>query len=110
MFLQSSPLSSSVVRMEFGREVFHDGLEPLDASRLAQGEKVCCATPAFHKVGKSHGGVTKPTGEEADFDLFGPGPGLELLSGQVRAESVLQVSQVGLSRYGPSEFLKVELN
>ena len=39
MFLQSSPLSSSVVRMEFGREVFHDGLEPLDASRLAQGEK-----------------------------------------------------------------------
>ena len=25
--------------MEFGREVFHDGLEPLDASRLAQGEK-----------------------------------------------------------------------
>ena len=48
MFLQSSPLSSSVVRMEFGREVFHDGLEPLDASRLAQGEKVCCATPAFH--------------------------------------------------------------
>ena len=34
--------------MEFGREVFHDGLEPLDASRLAQGEKVRCATPAFH--------------------------------------------------------------
>ena len=51
MFLQSSPLSSSVVRMEFGREVFHDGLEPLDASRLAQGEKVCCATPAFHIQG-----------------------------------------------------------
>ena len=39
MFLQSSPLSSSVVRMEFGREVFHDGLEPLDASRLAQVKK-----------------------------------------------------------------------
>ena len=49
MFLQSSPLLSSVVRMEFGREVFHDGLEPLDASRLAQGEKVRCATPAFHR-------------------------------------------------------------
>ena len=43
-------LSSSVNRMEFGREVFHDGLEPLDASRLAQGEKVRCATPAFHMV------------------------------------------------------------
>ena len=42
--------TSSFVRMEFGREVFHDGLEPLDASRLAQGEKVCCATPAFHMV------------------------------------------------------------
>ena len=51
MFLQSSPLSSSVVRMEFGREVFHDGLEPLDASRLAQGEKVRCATSAFHRIG-----------------------------------------------------------
>ena len=25
-----SPLLSSVVRMEFGREVFHDGLESLD--------------------------------------------------------------------------------
>ena len=50
MFLQSSPLLSSVVRMEFGREVFHDGLEPLDASRLAQGEKGRCATPAFHKI------------------------------------------------------------
>ena len=50
MFLQSSPLLSSVVRMEFGREVFHDGLEPLDASRLAQGEKVRCATPAFHNL------------------------------------------------------------
>ena len=49
MFLQSSPLLSSVVRMEFGREVFHDGLEPLDASRLAQGEKGRCATPAFHR-------------------------------------------------------------
>ena len=36
--------------MEFGREVFHDGLEPLDASRLAQGEKVRCATPAFHRI------------------------------------------------------------
>ena len=45
-----SSLSSSVVRMEFGREMFHDGLEPLDASRLAQGEKVRCATPAFHMV------------------------------------------------------------
>ena len=51
MFLQSSPLLSSVVRMEFGREVFHDGLEPLDASRLAQGEKGRCATPAFHILG-----------------------------------------------------------
>ena len=50
MFLQSSPLLSSVVRMEFGREVFHDGLEPLDASRLAQGEKGRCATPAFHTL------------------------------------------------------------
>ena len=50
MFSQSSPLSSSVVRMEFGREVFHDGLEPLDASRLAQGEKVRCATSAFHNI------------------------------------------------------------
>ena len=40
--------ASSVVRMEFGREVFHDGLEPLDASRLAQGEKGRCATSAFH--------------------------------------------------------------
>ena len=55
MFLQSSPLLSSVVRMEFGREVFHDGLEPLDASRLAQGEKVRCATPAFHKSGLNRG-------------------------------------------------------
>ena len=41
---------SSVVRMEFGREVFHDGLEPLDASRLAQGEKGRCATSAFHII------------------------------------------------------------
>ena len=32
------------VRMEFGREVFHDGLEPLDASRLAQGEKLLLFT------------------------------------------------------------------
>ena len=52
-FVQSSPLLSSVVRMEFGREVFHDGLEPLDASRLAQGEKVRCATPAFHSTRKN---------------------------------------------------------
>ena len=58
MFLQSSPLSSSVVRMEFGREVFHDGLEPLDASRLAQGEKVRCATPAFHRGRLGTEGVT----------------------------------------------------
>ena len=36
VFAESSPLSSSVVRMEFRRKVFHDGLEPLDASRLAQ--------------------------------------------------------------------------
>ena len=28
--------------------MFRDGLEPLDASRLAQGEKGRCATPAFH--------------------------------------------------------------
>ena len=53
MFLQSSPLLSSVVRMEFGREVFHDGLEPLDASRLAQGEKGRCATSAFHRMSLS---------------------------------------------------------
>ena len=50
VFLQSSPLLSSVVGMEFGREVFHDGFEPLDASRLAQGEKGRCATSAFHMV------------------------------------------------------------
>ena len=31
--------------------MFHDGLEPLDASRLAQGEKGRCATPAFHNQG-----------------------------------------------------------
>ena len=37
--------------MEFEREVFHDGLEPLDASRLAQGEKGRCATSAFHTNG-----------------------------------------------------------
>ena len=52
MFLQSSPLSSSVVRMEFGREVFHDGLEPLDASRLAQGEKSLLRDSCFSH--KSH--------------------------------------------------------
>ena len=35
----------------FGREVFHNGLEPLDALRLAQGEKVRCTTSVFHGSG-----------------------------------------------------------
>ena len=52
MFLQT-PLLSSVERMEFEREVFRDGLESLDASRLAQGEKGRCATSAFHMVRSS---------------------------------------------------------
>ena len=77
MFLQSSPLSSSVVRMEFGREVFHDGLEPLDASRLAQGEKVRCATPAFHSLAsrtvlRGPAVVTFAIGKGADVILACP--------------------------------------
>ena len=44
-----SPLSSSVVRMEFGREVFHDGLA-LGRFAFGSRRKVCCATPAFHMV------------------------------------------------------------
>ena len=79
MFLQSSPLLSSVVRMEFGREVFHDGLEPLDASRLAQGEKGRCATSAFHTVpltsvgiASSSAGVIDPIGYGA---TYGTAPG-----------------------------------
>ena len=71
MFLQSSPLSSSVVRMEFGREVFHDGLEPLDASRLAQGEKVCCATPAFHKFGLMRGSRLLKLKRNVALTIFG---------------------------------------
>ena len=37
------------VRMEFGREVFHDGLEPLDASRLAQVKKSAARLLLFAK-------------------------------------------------------------
>ena len=59
MFLQSSPLSSSVVRMEFGREVFHDGLEPLDASRLAQGEKSLLRDSCFSHLEARNSGKTE---------------------------------------------------
>ena len=33
--------------MEFGREVFHDGLEPLDASRLAKVKKAAARLLLF---------------------------------------------------------------
>ena len=88
--LQSSPLLSSVVRMEFGREVFHDGLEPLDASRLAQGEKGRCATSAFHILGplerswkRSLEGLRLEQGERVFLKLFRAMNGLRLCFGIV---------------------------